>query len=96
MVVRHRCDVPLCVNPAHLEIGTHADNVRDRDERGRRVAPKGSAHGRAKLTEADVSAIRAEHVRGSSENGLVALAWRFGVDHSVVGLIVNRKRWTHV
>ncbi|HEY1035000.1 MAG TPA: HNH endonuclease signature motif containing protein [Pseudoxanthomonas sp.] len=29
MVVRHKCDVCLCVNPAHMELGTQADNVRD-------------------------------------------------------------------
>lgn len=35
MVVRHDCDQPLCVNPDHLRIGTHADNMADRAKRGR-------------------------------------------------------------
>lgn len=35
MIVRHSCDNPPCVNPAHLSVGTDADNVRDRDSRGR-------------------------------------------------------------
>lgn len=94
LVVRHKCDNPACVNPAHLELGTQSDNVRDRDERGRQSS--GEGNGQTKLSEADVLAIRAVYVRGSSELGRPALARRFGVSHQLIGQVVNRQIWAHV
>jgi hypothetical protein len=44
-VLRHRCDTPACVNPAHLIPGTTADNVADRVRRGRSaVGDRSGAH----------------------------------------------------
>jgi len=98
MVVRHRCDTPACVNPAHLEIGTHADNIRDKMERGRQKCGgvKGEAHGCAKLTEADVRAIRLAYSSGGNTHGQRAIARRFGVSKSQIGRIISRETWSHV
>lgn len=94
LIIRHRCDTPACVNPAHLELGTHADNARDRDERGRQVTPTGEANGNAKLTTDEVVSIRSAYARGCVSQ--YALARRFGVDRTVIGRVVNRKLWAHV
>lgn len=44
MEVRHSCDVSLCVNPDHLAIGTHQQNMDDMVQRGRARAPRGADH----------------------------------------------------
>lgn len=41
LIVRHTCDIMPCINPKHLIVGTHADNMQDCIERGRFVAGKG-------------------------------------------------------
>jgi hypothetical protein len=43
--VLHRCDVPKCVNPEHLFIGTQIENIADRDAKGRTA--RGAALGLA-------------------------------------------------
>lgn len=34
LVVMHKCDIKVCCNPDHLEVGTQAQNVRDAVARG--------------------------------------------------------------
>lgn len=104
--VCHRCDNPPCCNPAHLFLGTHADNMVDKVAKGRvargeasgpRRHPERMAHGathwRVKLTEADVLAIRE---RAASCETRRSLATAFGVHESCINKIIRREAWAHV
>jgi hypothetical protein len=53
LCVLHRCDVPACVNPDHLFLGTPQDNVRDMMAKGRGKYLHGEAHHNSKLTDRD-------------------------------------------
>ena len=94
--VRHKCDNPPCISPKHLELGTHADNMRDRQERGRTRVGIGERHRSAKLTEEQVLEIRRVYVPRDAEYGARALGRKYGVEHSVISLICSRAIWTHI
>jgi hypothetical protein len=70
--VLHMCDNPICCNPAHLYLGTNADNVRDRVERSRTPV---------KLTPDQVTAIRADR------RTQYAIAAEYGVNQSQISRI---------
>jgi hypothetical protein len=96
MVVCHRCDNPGCVNPAHLFLGTQADNLRDMARKGRRKGIRsafGEASGQARLSEADVRVAREMAHEGRPQQDI---AERLGIAQSSVSRIVNRKNWTHI
>lgn len=93
VVVRHTCDTPACVNPAHLVLGTQAENMQDKKERGRAARVSGSTNGMARLTEADVIAIRTAFASGAKKTHL---ARQYGVSFMTIHPIVTRKTWTHI
>lgn len=92
--IRHKCDNPACVNPEHLETGTHADNLHDMDERDRRV--RGEAYESSKLTDAAVREARLVYVPYSKKFGLSALARRFGVCRYTMYLAISCNTWRHL
>lgn len=91
--VRHSCDNPPCINPAHLLLGSHADNMRDMFERGRRKAAVGEKVWTAKLTPDDVVQIRRANAAGESQR---SIAFRIGLNPTTVRKICLRETWRHV
>lgn len=89
----HKCDNPPCCNPSHLFEGTYADNAADREAKGRGNQPRGSANPRAKLSEADVRAIREDARRGEAHS---LIARRYGVSAHAIYSVVLRRTWAHV
>lgn len=94
MLVCHRCDNPPCVNPEHLFLGTPLSNMIDKSDKGRGYRPAGSKHHMVKLADSDVLKIRSRYASG--EISMRNLGREFGVSASMVHLIVNRVRWTHI
>src|SRR5262245_48677546 len=73
-MVLHGCDNKLCVNPQHLHLGDHAQNMREATARGRR--PYGEKAGAKRYTESQVKdIIRRRHLGERS----TALAKEYGV-----------------
>jgi hypothetical protein len=88
LVIRHTCDNRRCINPEHLLIGEHKDNVADRVLRNR--SARGEKNGRAKLKETDVVFIR----NSDQSNGV--LAKKFSVDRALIRKIRQRMIWKHI
>jgi hypothetical protein len=91
MMVRHRCDVPACCNPDHLEVGTVADNHMDMVERGRSL--RGARNHMSKLSESDVKCIVKMRAQGMIYRDI---GERFGVSARAVGNVIRGDRWAHV
>lgn len=97
MEVCHKCDNPPCCNPSHLFLATHAENMTDKERKGRGGQLKGEHHGASKLTAEQVLEIRARYKKYSrNEQGSVALAKEFGVCLQSICEIIIRKTWKHI
>lgn len=86
ILVLHHCDQPLCVNPDHLFLGTHKDNMQDS------LQKDGCAL--AKLRVDDVVTIRRLYTEGKL--GCVRISQMFGVTPGHVCNIANRKSWKEI
>ncbi|ODT75487.1 MAG: hypothetical protein ABS69_10730 [Nitrosomonadales bacterium SCN 54-20] len=90
LLVLHKCDNPSCINPDHLFLGTNAENMADRNAKGRQAFQKGELSGKAKLTEDQIKQIR-EDSRFQKD-----IALDYGVARTTISAIKNRYNWTHV
>lgn len=93
LCICHHCDNPICCNPAHLFLGTHADNMQDRERKGRHNAPRGERHHRSRLTADQVRAIRAAYAHGMT---VPALARQYAMTSTNIRAIVTRETWRHI
>lgn len=93
-LVIHSCDNRLCINPCHLDIGCHSENLHDAYDRDRRDATVGGRHGRAVLTDDIVGTI----FRLRSENGWGKrrIATHLGLNPSTVGSVIRGLAWKHL
>lgn len=106
LFVLHECDVPGCVNPSHLFLGTPKDNTQDMLRKGRCTAGapygdrnpmrvhdgllSGEKSGAAKLTASQVESIRARYATGETQT---SLAEEFRVRQGHISRIIRRTAW---
>lgn len=90
LLVCHRCDTTLCVNPDHLWLGTPQQNMDDMVAKGRHVLRQGALNPSAKLTDADVRAVRSSGACASD------LADLYGVSLRTIRDVISGRKWSHV
>lgn len=90
-MVLHRCHNPACINPAHLELGDHAKNMRQMVDAGH--SQKGVKNAFAVFDEKQVSLIRQLLRDGAT---LTSVARRFGVFHQTIKHIAVGSTWSHL
>jgi len=97
--VLHKCDNRLCVNPAHLFLGTNLDNIEDMITKGRQAkgpdkrAYKGEANKRAVLSAEQVKEIRRRCANGENQDELARV---YGVSQGHISNVYRRVTWKHI
>ena len=89
--VLHRCDNRKCINPNHLFLGTNADNLADRQAKGRQS--RGEKHPTAKLKEFEVKEIRRLVSVGME---IAKIAQNYNVHWSTIYNMIKGKTWKHI
>jgi len=92
LCVCHSCDNPVCVNPAHLWLGTHAENMADMMRKGRQKTWDKDPN--TKLTPDDVRAIHRSYRRGLVS--MREVGERFGIAARTVSNILSGHEWAWI
>ncbi len=90
--VLHKCDNPSCINPKHLFVGTHADNVKDKMSKCRQ--PKGENHYRSVLDRNKVIEIR--HMWETSGKTQREIGSIYGVTQMTISSLLHGQSWKGV
>lgn len=101
MLVCHHCDNTSCVRPDYLFLGTPNDNMQDKVRKGRQAKGKqlnhspgrfqGERNPNAKLTAAQVAAIREEYDNGGTSYRLLGI--KYGISKEMIAFIIRRANW---
>ena len=93
--VIHKCDNRVCVNPEHLLLGTHQDNMTDKASKGRVVSHPllGEKHQNSKLTSDDIIDVRCLNSYGLK---MQQIAESFGVTRATIHRVLDGTTWNHV
>ena len=95
----HSCDNPSCCNPDHLREGTNAENMKERQTKGRQsrgearsVLFRGEKNGASKLTEEQINDI----IERKGTVTQASLATKYGIYQSTISKIQLGLRWKHI
>ena len=94
MYVLHKCDIRHCIEPSHLYLGTHHDNMKDMVERDRQYHPLGELHKMSKFKDENILEIRALYASGKYSQA--DLSRKYEVCGPCIHNIVKRKSWKHL
>lgn len=90
MCVLHTCDNPQCVNPIHLRLGTHQENMADRNQKRRQK--RGGNDSKSRLTDGDALDIK----RLANHLSQKEIALKYKISDRTVSSIVTGRTWKHL